>query len=119
MDGMAVLSALTDWALEGSVVTGDSMRARGYGTAKRTSFQIYRMTAKDVGLLIAMAVLILAVIATAALGGTKATFTPVWEIVPLTGAHLTGFFAYCAFLLIPTVLHTKEAIQWHISLSKI
>ena len=118
-DGMAVLSALTDWALEGSVVTGDSMRARGYGTAKRPSFQIYRMTAKDVGLLIFMALLILAVIVTAALGGTKAAFTPNWEIVPITGAHLTGFFAYCAFLLIPTVLHTKEAIQWHISLSKI
>ena len=33
--GMRTLSALTDWALEGSVVTGDSMRARGYGTAKR------------------------------------------------------------------------------------
>ena len=45
--GMRTLSALTDWALEGSVVTGDSMRARGYGTAKRTSFQIYRMKTLD------------------------------------------------------------------------
>ena len=35
-DGMTVLSAMTSWALEGSVVTGDSMRARGYGSAKRT-----------------------------------------------------------------------------------
>lgn len=119
MDGMAVLSALTDWALEGSVVTGDSMRARGYGTAKRTSFQIYRMTAKDVGLLIFMAVLILAVFVTSALGGTKATFTPNWEITPVTGGYLTGLFAYCAFLLIPTVLHIKEAIQWRISRSRI
>ncbi|MBP3478012.1 MAG: energy-coupling factor transporter transmembrane protein EcfT, partial [Oscillospiraceae bacterium] len=37
-DGGTVLGALTSWALEGSVVTGDSMRARGYGSAKRSSF---------------------------------------------------------------------------------
>ena len=46
-DGGTVLGTLTSWALEGSVVTGDSMRARGYGTAKRTSFMIYRKTATD------------------------------------------------------------------------
>ena len=40
-DGMTVLGALTTWALEGSIVTGDSMRARGYGAAKRSSFMIY------------------------------------------------------------------------------
>ena len=37
-----------DWALEGSVVTADSMRCRGYGApGKRTSFQIYRFTGRD------------------------------------------------------------------------
>ena len=35
---MSILGALTSWALEGSVVTADSMRSRGYGTSKRTSF---------------------------------------------------------------------------------
>ncbi len=55
--GMRTLSALTDWALEGSVVTGDSMRARGYGTAKRTSFQIYRMKALDWILIAVMLIL--------------------------------------------------------------
>ena len=46
-DGMVVLGALTAWALEGSIVTADSMRARGYGCTKRTSFMIYRMTCRD------------------------------------------------------------------------
>ena len=40
--GGTVLGELTSWALEGSVVTGDSMRARGYGTANRSSFMISR-----------------------------------------------------------------------------
>ena len=68
-DGTAILSALTDWALEGSVVTGDAMRCRGYGTAKRTSFMIYRMTGTDGVLLAAQLLLILAAL-TAALTAT-------------------------------------------------
>ena len=119
MDGMTILSALTDWALEGSVVTGDSMRSRGYGTAKRTSFMIYRMTGIDAILLAVQLMLIAAVIATAIAGGTDAAFTPELSIAPVAGFYLPGFLAYCAYLMIPSVLHIKEAIQWHISKSKI
>ena len=117
--GMGVLSALTDWALEGSVITGDSMRARGYGTAKRTSFQIYRMGAGDWVLLAVMALLMGVVIAVSAMGATAAEFTPVLSITPITGIYAVGFAAYCAYLLIPTALHIKEAVQWRRSRSKI
>lgn len=118
-DGMTILSALTDWALEGSVVTGDSMRSRGYGTAKRSSFMIYRMTGIDFSLLAAQCVLLAAVLAGALTGGTTAAYTPELSIAPVTGVHTLTFAAYCIYLLIPTVLHCKEAIQWHISRSKI
>ena len=118
-EGMTVLGALTSWALEGSVVTADSMRSRGYGCAKRTSFMIYRMTGTDITLLVLQLLLIATVIAFAAMGSTTATFTPEWYIAPVSGIHILGFVAYCAYLLIPTVLHIKEAAQWHISRSKI
>lgn len=118
-DGMTILSALTDWALEGGVVTGDSMRSRGYGSAKRTSFVVYRMTGIDFSLLVIQCVLILAVLGTALTGGTTATYTPDFYIAPVSGMHISGLIAYCAYLSIPTVLHIKEAIQWHISRSKI
>jgi len=111
-DGMTMLSALTDWALEGSIITGDSMRSRGYGCAKRTSFQIYRMTAADLVLTFLIAALAAAVLL---LGNYGASFTPVlvWDKLSW------GFAAYCAFLLIPIALHVKEAITWHISISRI
>ena len=118
-DGMTILSALTDWALEGGVVTGDSMRSRGYGSAKRTSFMIYRMTGIDSFLLVIQCVLILAVLGTALTGGTTATYTPDFYIAPVSGMHILGLVAYCAYLSMPTVLHIKEAIQWHISRSRI
>ncbi len=119
MDGMTILSALTDWALEGSVVTGDAMRSRGYGTAKRSSFVVYRMTGIDCFLLVVQTLLLLAVLAATVTGGTVAEFTPDLFIAPLKDFHMLGFAAYCIYLMIPMILHSKETIQWHISRSKI
>ena len=119
MDGMTILSALTDWALEGSVVTGDAMRSRGYGTAKRSSFMVYRMTGLDISLLAVQLVLAAMVAAAVATGGTAATFTPDFYIAPVAGIHIPGFLACWVYLLIPMILHIKETIQWHISKSKI
>ena len=119
MDGMTVLSALTDWALEGSVVTGDAMRCRGYGTSRRSSFMIYRMTGLDFCLLVVQCLLMAVVLATVVTGGTAAEYTPDCYIVPLRGNHVLGYAAYWAYLLIPTILHIKETLQWHISRSKI
>ena len=115
LDGMTVLSSLTDWALEGSVVTGDSMRARGYGTAKRSSFMIYRMKTGDWLLIVSIPILLVLIITAACLGQMAAVFTPEIQISPVSW----GIIPYTVYLLIPIALHTKEAIQWHISRSKI
>ena len=114
-DGGTVLGTLTSWALEGSVVTGDSMRARGYGTAKRTSFMIYRKTATDWILVAVMLALLGITIAAAYFGQFTAIFVPAMELAPVSW----GLAAYTCYLLIPTALHIKEAIQWHISRSRI
>ena len=118
-EGMTVLGSLTSWALEGSIVTADSMRSRGYGSTRHTSFTIYRITAADCVLLAVMLLLLAVVFIAAATGGTKAVYTPEWEIAPVTGMNGLGLAAYCAYLFIPTALHIKEAIQWHISRSRI
>jgi hypothetical protein len=110
---------VSSWALEGGIVTGDSMRARGYGAARRTSFMIYTMTALDWVLLGLMVALAAVVIVFALMGSTAAEYTPALSVAAVSGNHLIGLIAYCLYLLIPTVLHIKEAIQWHISRSKI
>lgn len=114
-DGMTVLGALTSWALEGSVVTGDSMRARGYGTAKRSCFMIYRMTFADWVLVVIMVGLLALTITALCLGQGAAIFVPAVTVAAMNW----GLAAYTCYLLIPAALHIKEAIQWHISISKI
>ncbi len=117
--GMTVIGVLTSWALEGSIATSDSMRSRGYGTAKRTSFMIYRMTKTDWALVFVMLVLLGFVIFFAANGGMDAEFLPQRNIAPINGKNIIGFIAYLGYLMIPTVLNIKEVIQWKISESKI
>ena len=117
--GMQILGALFGWALEGSMVTADSMRSRGYGTAKRSSFLLYRFRGKDWLLLSLFAALAAFVIFCAATGAVEATYTPSPSFAPLQGLHLFGFWAYCLFISIPALLHGKEALAWRISILKI
>lgn len=117
---MTVMSTLTTWALEGGIVTADSMRSRGYGSGKRSSFAIYRFDKRDVFLVIFMAALILLVLVCAALGGAHVSYTPTIEISPLTEPiTIAATAAYFIFLAIPTVLNITEEIIWHILRSKI
>lgn len=116
---MAVLSALTTWALEGAIVTADSMRSRGYGTARRSSFQTYRWRLGD-GCFAAAAVLLFGITFWgAALGWTKASFTPILNITPVGGSHLLGLLAYSLCLTIPALMNLREEIKWKYFRSKI
>ena len=106
-DGVTILSVMTDWVLEGGIVTADSMRARGYGCGRRTSYRRYTMRGRDFCLLILMGLLVLGTL----LGGSvEASFTPKLYIAPLSW----GFYLYGILMFLPAVIEGKEALQWHI-----
>lgn len=111
---VTVLSALTGWALEGSVVTADSMRARGYGAGKRANFQIYRFTLRDGIVALLFLLLAATVIAAMATGAVQASFLPSLRIAAVRGTlPICGLSAWGLFLLLPTLLHLHEVILWH------
>ena len=111
-DGVTILSVMTDWVLEGGITTADSMRSRGYGCGKRTSFQKYTFTLRDTVLLILMGALLGLFLIT---GNCEASFTPKLEIAPAG----PGLAAYGLLLLIPSIISLKEDLLWHILRSKI
>ena len=114
-DSANVLSAMTSWALEDSLITADSMRSRGYGSAKRTSFQIYRMTLRDWVLLSLELILLALVVLGGVLGQLTTEFLPAYQAAPLSW----GLVAYGCYLLIPVVLHLWEAFRHHLSLRNV
>lgn len=119
-NGTMILSTLTSWALEGGIITADSMRSRGYGSGKRTTFAKYRFGARDIVLVLIMAALIILTAVCAAKGGTKAEFVPYFTMTWFGDpVMLTGLLAYAVFLVIPLFISCKEKIKWRILRSKI
>ena len=118
--GMTIVSALTSWALEGGVVMADSMRSRGFGSGKRTSFSIYKFKKSDGILLGIMSFFIILIIICAWKGGMCVEFFPIISMTNLKNTWtILGGCSYFMFLAIPTVLHILEEITWHILKSRI
>ncbi len=114
-NGMAIVSALTSWALEGGITMADSMRCRGYGCGRRTHFSIYRFGKRDIALMIVMVILAVTVIVCGAKGGAEASYTPEMYISSLNDIYsATGAAAYCLFLSVPAVINITEEITWRI-----
>ncbi|MBR3243746.1 MAG: energy-coupling factor transporter transmembrane protein EcfT [Parasporobacterium sp.] len=118
-NGALVLSALAGWALEGGIITADSMQSRGYGTGKRTSFAKHRFDARNNILLVFMGVLIVLIIFCAVNGSTKAEYVPYVTITWFGNIYmLTGMIAYGLFLVLPAALQLKETVKWKILRSR-
>ena len=118
--GMTIVSTLTSWALEGGIVTADSMHSRGFGSGKRTSFSLYRMKKADVVLLVLMVVYMGLIVLCACCGGMKVEYMPQIEIARFRGIWTAlGGLCYILFLSIPVVMHIWEEVTWRILRSKI
>lgn len=117
--GGSALLAVALTSLEGSVQTADSMRSRGYGANRRTSFLCWRFTARD-GCLCALLALMLALFLPGALSGAAdAQFFPV-QIAPVNNLRsILSLAGYALALLLPVFTDIWEEIQWRSSISGI
>ncbi len=119
-NGMTIVSTLTTWALEGGIITADSMRSRGYGSGRRSSFAVYRFDSRDILLLIVMIILMTEITFCGIMGGAGVTYTPTLYITGADNIYtIAGMAGYFVFLAIPTTLNITEAITWHILKSRI
>lgn len=109
---LRVFSALVTWALENGVNTGASMRARGYGTGRRTYFSRFRVTRMDVTVLCGTVLGGAALFIGMGCGVFSFFFYPrisPWNTSP-AACILYGVFAVLSFF--PAIFETVEALQW-------
>ena len=119
-NGAVILGTLTSWALENGIMSADSMRSRGYGSGKRTSFAIYKFNAKNILLIAVFVITGGLTIVCAAMGGMSAEFTPHLKLTWFGDIWMfVGVISYTVFLILPTLLNAKEAITWHALRSRI
>ena len=116
--GVTTIEVLASWSLETGIITGDSMRARGYGERRRTGFMIYKMKSSDKVLLILLIIMIGTVAGYAIMGSAEVKFVPRFHSRVIEGIDVIGIISYAGFLLIPVILNVKEAVSWSISRRK-
>ena len=117
--GAGVFSALVSRALEGSIETADSMRARGYGLRGRTAYSIFRFTAWDAAWLALTLVLLSAVVLLLTVGGVGYSYYPALGQIGYTATDATLYAALTLLCGISILMEVKETILWHILRSKV
>ena len=116
--GIRITSILTTWALENSIETADSMRARGYGLAGRTNYRKYSCTAADFVLAAMMIGIAVLALAAKAAGGWEFFCYP--EIVMKSGSGMiTGGILLALLYAVPLIIEITEDIRWKRSVSRI
>ena len=111
-NAVRVLSVMISRALEDSLETADSMKARGYGLKGRTAYSRYRMTGQD-WFLLSVTIVLTAAIAVFCFCKT-ARFRYYPSVTQLKSAADTFIFygTYAVLLLIPLILTVGEGIRW-------
>lgn len=117
--GLKLLSIMATWALESAVETADSMKARGYGAARRTAYSMYRFDARDRTLFIVLLILLVAILAAIATGIISVRYFPSFRVNADSPLSISALAAFAAVCFMPLILQIKEEAAWRFSISKI
>lgn len=116
--GTKAFSALLTWAIEGSVDSGASMLARGYGLGRRTRFTDRKFNIGDLCMLAYLCV-IDALMIFLSYKSTKVSFYPSISGIGLTLPKMCLYFCFSIIALLPTIIEITEKLRWKYYRSKI
>lgn len=118
---MTVLGALTSWALEGAVVSADSMKSRGYGSVeKRSHFSNYRSDGRDITAYAVILTLLAGCVYMLSSGEASASFFPSVELADISSGRGILFMSLFGLLTaVPTAINVKEKLLWRYLISGI
>ena len=113
------VSMLTTWALENSIETADSMRARGYGLPGRTNYSGFKMRKKDVVMMAFLAVICISLAAGRAAGNMSFYAYPVIMTSVMDMREAAMFIVYSVMCWLPALMMAEEEMEWKRSRSRI
>lgn len=109
-------SALVSICLEKSIDTADSMKARGFGAGKRSTYSKYRFKKADAAVLLIIFVCFIYCIAVKVSGGFEFLYNPAIVLNKADYISPVVFFIFC---LIPLLADFTEDVKWLYLKSKI
>ena len=112
-------SATVSWAMEQSIVTADSMKSRGYGSAGRTAYAIYRFERRDAFALAALTALCAGTLLPWLLGVVEWSFYPAMTGAILGIGPAASCLSFTGICLMPLIIDLTEDRKWNLLRSKI
>ena len=109
---MRILSILVTWALEDSVHTADSMKARGYGIKKRSNFSIYNFVKRDFVVFMAITIIGMFLLMGYINGYSEFLFYPTIQKLNDDNLSKALYLSYLGISLLPTILSIMEEHKW-------
>lgn len=107
-----IMSVMTSWMLESSVETAISMKCRGYGLRKRTSFSLYTFTNRDFRMLCFLICSTGYVIFGYYCDALYFSYFPVMISNGFTCFSGSVFAVYFLLCMMPSYVELKEWIMW-------
>lgn len=108
---LRAFSASVGYSAEAAMISADSMKARGYGSAKRTSFSLYRMGRAEISVLIAILMLFVALIALVTVGAGEFYYYPALSEFSFSVRDILLYTVFGALCLLPSVAVLYEKIK--------
>lgn len=102
-------SSFISVTLENAIKTADSMKARRFGEAQRTSYTNYKFTKRDVFLIFVILFFVAATLHGVLSGETKATYFPQIAFGKIT---VKTVLLYAALCITPLVFEIWEGLRW-------
>ena len=109
---MRILSILVTWALEDAVQTADSMKARGYGIKKRTSFQIFEFINRDMIMLVYILISGMFLLAGYMNGYGQLIFYPTIQKIDTDILSNMLYITFFIISILPSIQELRERYKW-------
>ena len=117
--GVRVFSVLKTNMIEKTIITSDSMAARGYTGGKRSGYPLFKFTFKDAAFLAVTVFLTLLAAVPQAKGALDFNFYPHIDITFYGVSSVAAYTGYALLCLCPSVYEGSDRLKWHYLISRI
>ncbi len=117
-NGIAVFESVVMWSFEKSIERSDSMRARGYGVRRRTSYSKYIFTKRDAAYALLIVSIFIYVLLNMLFGSIYSQYYPYFKLGGNVRPALITYVSYAFLTALPAIDIIKESIRWKLLKSK-
>lgn len=111
---LAYVQTLVTFSLEEAIQTADSMKARGYGTGPRTTYEYFRINKNDMIALLSLIVLSVPILIGRFLGFGYLTVYPIMESWLFSIKDVQIFICFLLYTSFPILVEAGGVFRWRI-----